>query len=312
MDDRPTFDRVYLWAVAHLNEGVRKDHLWAWKWGKGKDGAPRVLDKAFASDADQDAALALLLAGRTWGDVAYSQRARSVIADLFDQGTVVVKGRRYLLGGDFLCSGPRCRLNPSYYAPYAYRAFGREDPSRAWGDLVETSYSLLERNSALTETHLPSDWLLLDTVSGDLRPGTERDSQYSYDAFRVHWRIALDSVLNSDPRAHAYLKSSLAWLVSEWKTKGKLPAAISARGRPRVEYGSLEMIAALTGALSEVDTEVAAQMEERVKKALSDGYWGEKDSYYIQNWAWFGTALYSRSLGPLTLLRSPQGPQNPE
>ena len=62
MEDRTIFDRTLAWATEHLNQGVRDDHLWAWRW----DG--RVTDTAFASDADQDAALALLMARRTWGD----------------------------------------------------------------------------------------------------------------------------------------------------------------------------------------------------------------------------------------------------
>jgi endo-1,4-beta-D-glucanase Y len=66
--DRGTFDRTFTWAVNNLNSGVRDDRLWAWKWGKNARGTWGVLDKAFASDADEDAAYALILAaasGRT-------------------------------------------------------------------------------------------------------------------------------------------------------------------------------------------------------------------------------------------------------
>jgi hypothetical protein len=127
-------------------------------------------------------------------------------------------------------------VNPSYYAPYAYRYFARDDPSHDWRQLVDTSYFLLERNSALTITRLPSDWLLLDTATGTLSLGTDRDSQYSYDAFRVHWRVRLDGVLFAEERARAYLASSLAWLAERHRQEGRLPAIISKDGQAGADY----------------------------------------------------------------------------
>ena len=102
MEDRPLFDRALTWATDHLNRGVRPDHLWAWKW----DG--RVVDVAFASDADQDAALALLMAARTWGDDGYLRRARSVLADLWDKGTLVAGG-----GGSRSAATPCAGVGPA-------------------------------------------------------------------------------------------------------------------------------------------------------------------------------------------------------
>src|SRR5215470_15657243 len=73
--DRETFDKTFNWAVNNLNSGIRMDHLWAWKWGKDAKGKWGVLDKAFASDADQDAALALILASRVWREEKYADQA---------------------------------------------------------------------------------------------------------------------------------------------------------------------------------------------------------------------------------------------
>jgi len=297
MGDRPVFDRAYAWAVEHLNRGVRSDRLWAWKW----DG--RVIDAAFASDADQDAALALLMAARTWNDPSYLERARGTLADLWDKGTLVAGGRRYLLGGDSLCQGRTCRLNPSYCAPYAYRYFARDDPAHPWSELVDSSYALLEANAALTTTRLPSDWILLDTRTGALTLGSEQDSQYSYDALRVHWRVRLDGVLFAEPRAAAYLRSSLAWSADRWRRDGRLPAAISAQGDPRVEYEAPEMQATLMAAMEDWAADVAGSMDQRLQASLSNGLWGDRDSYYLQNWAWFGTALRRRTLTPFERLR---------
>ena len=297
MDDRPVFDRALTWATAHLNRGVRPDHLWAWKW----DG--RVVDVAFASDADQDAALALLMAARTWRDDSYRQRARAVLADLWDKGTRVAGGRRYLLGGDTLCRNGTCRVNPSYYAPYAYRYFARDDPSHDWLQLVDTSYFLLDRNAALTTTRLPSDWLLLDTATGSLSLGSDSDSQYSYDAFRAHWRVRLDGVLFGEERARSYLSSSLAWLAERYRRDGRLSAVISKNGHVGADYEAPEMLACVMSALQETAPDLADAMNTRLQATLSEGLWADRESYYLQNWAWFGTALHRRALAPFERLK---------
>jgi endo-1,4-beta-D-glucanase Y len=297
MEDRPVFDRTLAWATEHLNRGVRGDRLWAWKW----DG--RVVDGAFASDADQDAALALLVAARTWGDASYLRRARDTLTDLWAKGTLVAGGRRFLLGGDTSCERGICRVNPSYYAPYAYRYFARDDPSHDWRQLVDTSYFLLDRNAALTTTRLPSDWLLLDTATGALSLGSDRDSQYSYDAFRAHWRVRLDGVLFGEERARAYLAGSLAWLAERYREDGRLPAIILKDGRAGAGYESLEMLAGVMSAVQETAPDVADAMNARLQGRLSAGLWGDRDGYYLQNWAWFGTALHRRLLSPLERLK---------
>src|SRR5262245_10478188 len=301
VEDRAVFDRALSWAVEHLNRGARTDRLWAWKWHG------RVLGRAFASDADQDAALALLLAARAWGDEAYLRRAREMLTDLWAEGTLVAGGRRFLLGGDTLCKGTSCRLNPSYYAPYAYRFFARADPAHEWLQLVDTSYVLLERNAALTATRLPCDWLLLDTASGAVSLGSEKDSRYSYDALRTHWRIRLDGVLFGEARARAYLENSLAWLTERYRKERRLPAIILADGRPGAEYEALEMLASLMPAFEEPAPDVAEALRTRLEAALADGRWGDPESYYLQNWPWFATALQRRALTPFEQLGAGPG-----
>lgn len=303
MEDRVTFDKAYTWARNNLNSGVRNDHLWAWKWGKNSSGKWQVLDKAFASDADQDAALALILASRTWNDNQYLHQALAILRDLWNLGTLKAGDRRYLLAGDTLCKADICRLNPSYYAPYAYRVFGQFDKGTNWMELVDSSYFLLEATSRLTATHLPPDWIQLDRKTGQLSLASEKDSRFSYDAFRVYWRVALDWELFRDPRAAKYLSQSLTWIVNEWEKRKRLPAVISQTGRPQADYESPEMLAALMPALQAVKAPIAAAMNQRLRSHYQSGVWVDKDSYYIQNWAWFGTALYLRNLTPFEPLK---------
>jgi len=295
--DRVTFDRTLRWALNNLNSGIRNDHLWAWKWGKDSRGTWGVMDKAFASDADQDAAFALILASRVWNDSQYLERARAILKDLWTLGTVEVAGRRYLLAGDSLCKGSSCRINPSYYAPYAYRIFAGVDGASNWASLVDTSYDVLRSVSRFADTGLPPDWALLNTETGEITRSSEKDSAFSYDAFRVYWRVALDRELFREPRADDYLRDSLRWISAEWDKRQKLAAAISPAGKPMVEYESLEMLSALMCALRD------ETMHRKLEAAYAQGIWSDKTRYYLQNWAWFGSALYSGFLGPMQLVK---------
>lgn len=303
MDDRATFDKSYTWAVNNLNSRIRGDHLWAWKWGRDSHGKWQALDRAFASDADQDAALALILASKAWNEPKYLIAARAILADLWTSGTIQVGNRRYLLAGDALCQGSRCKINPSYYAPYAYRIFREYDKARQWNELLDSSYLFLQDVARLTATGLPPDWVYLDIASGKLQLGDAKDSAFSYDAFRIYWRMALDAELYKDPRAENHLKESLAWINREWAQRGKLPAIIARTGEPQADYESLEMLAGLMPALRIVAPEVAAGMSRKLQSTYSKGTWSDKDSYYMQNWAWFGTALYEKYLAPFEKVR---------
>ncbi len=298
MRDRANFDKTYTWALNNLNSGVRGDHLWAWKWGRAADKSWRVLDRAFASDADQDAALALILASRTWNEPMYLERARAVLSDLWTLGTIEIDGTRYLLGGDSLCHDSACKVNPSYYAPYAYRIFKKFDSTRDWMALVDGSYLLLEAASNLTETRLPPDWIRLDRETGRLSLAGGKDNFFSYDALRVFWRIAMDKELFGEPRAGKYFQKALPWLAGEWRRQGRLSAIISHTGQAKAEYESLEMLAALMPAFQRMEPGIAEAMSTKLRSAYSRGMWADRDSYYLQNWAWFGIALRAGYLAP--------------
>lgn len=300
--DRAVFDRTYAWGRSHLNAGARKDHLWAWKWGRSTDGRWGVLDAAFASDADQDVALALILASQAWKAERYRQDAATILTDLWRLATIDVQGRRFLLAGDKLCEGRTCKLNPSYSAPYAYRIFALHDRERDWRSMVDSTYTLLETTADLTGTHLPPDWILLDTTTGRLRLPGRKDGSFSYDAIRVYWRVALDRELFGEPRADEYLKRTLPWLIGRWERAGTLPAVVPSSGDDPADYESPEMLAALMPALQRLRPDIAAAIEHRLQSLYNRGLWadhaGDRDSYYLQNWAWFGTALYHRQLAP--------------
>lgn len=99
--DQVTFDRVWRWGENNLNAQVRsQDTLWAWSWGKRPDGSWGVLDESVASDADLDAAIALIFAHRLWKQPEYLNTARQKLKDLWRLCTAEVKGQRVFLPGE--------------------------------------------------------------------------------------------------------------------------------------------------------------------------------------------------------------------
>ena len=180
-----------------------------------------------------------------------------------------------MLAGDKLCEGQTCRLNPSYCAPYAYRIFARHDRERDWRRVVDSSYFLLEGASDLTGTHLPPDWLLLDTSTGRLGLPPRKDSAFSYDAMRVYWRVAMDRELFGEPRADRYLKKTLPWLIGQWERAGVLPAAVSSSGQDVAEYEAPEMLAALMAAVQGSRPDIAAAIERRLRALYKNGIWAD-------------------------------------
>jgi hypothetical protein len=92
-------------------------------------------------------------------------------------------------------------------------------------------------------------------------------------------------------------------VVEVWKRNNRLPAAISRDGSPRAGHEAPEMLAALAPAVRRISPDAGEGMYRRVQSGLSGGFWTDRDSYYIQNWAWFGTALYEGYLTPLEAVR---------
>ncbi|HIC91061.1 MAG TPA: hypothetical protein EYP21_03165, partial [Syntrophaceae bacterium] len=115
MDDRETFERIYKWAEGHLSRKERfGDNLLAWHWDVKKG----ILDWNSASDADQDYALALILAYENWGNRDYFEKAKSVLNDILRLETAVASDKmRYLLPGTWGDINGTYVINPSYFSP---------------------------------------------------------------------------------------------------------------------------------------------------------------------------------------------------
>lgn len=301
-DDPATFEKTLQWAELNLKRpGNQGDNLWAWKWGRQPDGNWGIIDGNFASDADIDAATALILAARRWNRPDYQSLAQEKLADIWQFSTLVLPSLaaqtspRYLLPGPLGAFQPgpgQIYLNPSYLAPYAFRLFAQIDPDHDWMALVESSYRVLDQTKSLSPPGLPADWVVLELASQQLLPvpvGRPLQSRYSFDAYRVWWRVALDAAWFGEPRAERFLADHLSLFKTLWQQQGAIPAVLDLQGKALVDYEATAHYAMLYPALRRIDPAIAAEIrQQKLLTAYSGGIWDNNNAYYVQNLAWFG------------------------
>lgn len=306
-DDRETFDKV--WKFTDHNLKRKTDNLYGWRWGKLsgntygflKDGGDNS-----ASDADSDIALALILAAKRWRKDEYIEPARKILVDMWKLETGVSHEKRYLTAGNWADRGTELIINPSYFAPYAWRMFATVDKEHDWNSLIDPAYALLtdvgtnplDKTSAVG---LPANWVAIDKETGALSAPTlsNLNTDYSYDAVRTPWRIVLDYNWNQEPKAKNYLVNSYRFLMDEYKTKDKLAATYSHDGKETSQIEGPTMYSTIVGYLQIVDPDVAKKMyEEKIIKLYSnaDDSFDSKLPYSEQNWLWFGLAIYNGQL----------------
>jgi len=187
-NDRRTFEEVWRWTHTYLQ--VRPDKLFAWKW-KGK-----VLSLDAATDADTDIALALILAARRFDVPRYEQEALAILYSIWDLEVLHLSTGSYVTAGNWAVHEAYPTIHVAYLAPYAYEVFASVDRRHEWRKLIESSYAALHWLYDDQGVSLPPEVIYLDKVSGRFaltRPGSGPAAEFSYDAFPLFWRVALDA-----------------------------------------------------------------------------------------------------------------------
>ncbi|MBN2038219.1 MAG: hypothetical protein JW768_15870 [Chitinispirillaceae bacterium] len=162
---RDEFDK--LWAYY---KRWRNDHgVMHWKI----NGFSNVEGQNGATDAELDAAVALILAHRQWGSEQYRTDAGELVGKIWQYE---VNADKYIKPGDMWDT----RKNPSYFCTGALELFKTID-SHDWDAVIRNSYALLKK-VANSSTGLVPDWCSQDgnTLQGD----------FYYDAVRTPWRMA--------------------------------------------------------------------------------------------------------------------------
>lgn len=306
MDDPESFQRTWQWTQQHMKRP--NDHLLGWHWGKRDDGAMGLIEDESATDADQDIAYALLLAGEKWHNPAYIQDARLMITDLWNISVKELDGTYYLTPGTW--EGfywEYMSLAPAYFAPYVYHKFADYDALHAagWKKLANDVYDTLEACSNLTKPQLPPNWCGVkwkDDGQGSRIIFSDRQGDgsrnFGYDSFRVYWRMAMDAKLNptvGKERAKAYLKKH-SYLLTYWQQHQQMPEGFSPDGNPLSHEDSGFTLGPLlvTQSAKQLSNVIPLHQNTLAKHYNSAGYWFNDYNDYLHSVIWLH--LYSISL----------------
>lgn len=288
MDDRKTFDLVYNWTNKHLR---RKDGLFSWIWGKNNEGKYKILDNNSAADADIDLTRSSLLAYEIWKDKKYLKNGLQSINGIWNNETRQIGKYLVLMPGPAQAKSNFIEVNPSYFAPYAFKVFKKYDPKHDWDKLVDSSYYYLKAATAKTKTGLPPNWFLIENEQVVLEDSERSD--FSYDAIRVFWRIYFDYQKTGEKRALPVLEKS-KFFIEKWKKSKNFYVNYQSNGKLRDKNKFVGAIAILLPAITLYDKKVAAEIYKNEVAPYNgkDGYWDEKHQYYAKNLLWFGQYMY--------------------
>jgi endo-1,4-beta-D-glucanase Y len=303
-NDKKTFDGVWAWTKDHLQYRT-DDKLISWLWKRNGDNY-ELGDSASAADADEDIALALLFASKKWNEPIYFAAGKKIINAMWEKEVIAVDGRYFLTAGTSAKQTDGYLVNPSYFAPASYRIFAEVDTDHPWATLAADSYSILNELGKRNSTYLPSNWVLLDPTTGSLTSAAtymHKDADvYGFDAFRVMWRVALDKQWFASNQATAYLKKVEPFFEAQWNKGNQFASLYDVNGGTSIYYGSISTVAGPLSVLSVNNRTAAKEVYNEIfasKYNAEIGFWGDRNNYYDQNWAWFATALYNNSLANL-------------
>lgn len=307
VDDKQTFDKTWKWTEANLKRPT--DNLFSWLYGKRPDGSFGVIEENgggnSAADADTDISLALLFGSYRWSDPSYMDSAKTIISDIWTREVASTPDGPVLVANNLEKKSQRMLVNPSYFAPYAYRAFAVIDKTHDWKGLLDNSYKIIQKSSGLSldassSSNLPPDWILVDRLTGEISEtgNTSLQSTYGYEAARVPWRLALDYVWYKDGRDKSAL-DKFSFLGKEWVQNGEIYATYAHGGEPIGKYEAPMIYGGSLGYFLASDEKLGSEIYlEKLQGLFDPGtlVWKKPMGYYDANWAWFGLAIYNDML----------------
>lgn len=193
MGDKKTFDAMEAYRMAYRNRnGVMP-------WVIGQDGV--VADSGAATDADEDMALALLVAHKRWG--GYSAPLTALLTAIRTHMVEPAGSpHAYLVKGADMPLAWWPVSFPSYHAPAWYKAFATYTGDAFWTQVADKSYAYLASIDANPAYQNGATGLLPGRTKpdGSLDDDTVRH-RFSWDAVRAPWRLATDAAWSCDTRA---------------------------------------------------------------------------------------------------------------
>jgi endoglucanase len=217
--DSKTFDSAWGWTKRNLR---RPDGLISFLWKGG-----HIVDPQAASDADLDAARALIVAGCRFKRPGLRQEGVQLGEAVMRIETTPLNGNPVLVAGPWAIT-PKVVLNPSYFSPATYAALRSASGDRRWDGMATTSRALA---SALMRppNRLPPDWATLQgstPVAIGSPGGGSAPVRFSFDAVRTLIRFA------EDPDAVGKDIAARAWPVFANQDPVNLAVEHDVTGRP--------------------------------------------------------------------------------
>ncbi len=269
--DSQRFDSIWNWTKENIR---RPDGLISFLWRDGK-----VEDPEAASDADVDAARALLVASCRFNRPAQRQEAVELGRAILSKETAESQGNPVLTAGPWANKEPQT-INPSYFSPATFAALAKTSGDGRWGSLSASSRTIT--GALMTDSSpLPPDWARLE----DGRPvptGTPDDPdgtpKFSFDAPRTLVRMAEDP----DPAGREI--AAKAWPVFEGQDPAKVVVERDLAGKPT--GGSLHPVV-LVAAAGAADAAGQAGARDRLLGA-AEALDKRSSTYYGAAWVAIG------------------------
>jgi endo-1,4-beta-D-glucanase Y len=194
MGDKTLFDGLYGYWQGHASGGLM---TWCIPSGGGSCSA----SGGSATDADEDAAFALIIAGKQWGGT-YASQASTLIGQIWTGGDIDPTSLLPTGGSNYKDTSGHV-TNPSYFAPAYYRVFAGIDTAHNWNGVVTAVYKALN-NSAIKGMGLVPAWCQNNCTAVGSNGGPD-DMVYQYDSHRVPWRVGVDACWTGSADAKSWL-----------------------------------------------------------------------------------------------------------
>ena len=199
MDDQEVFKKLYnTWTSnsAGSNGGMN--------WRIGCSGGTGT-----ASDADFDAALALVMASKQWNDASYLTAGKSLISWIASNDIASNK----IKPGNQWNDG----FNPSYSTTANFQLF-QDVAGGSWSSVISQAYTDLNACQDAT-TGLVPDWCDWNSHKPILTAAAvSNDIGFYDDAARTPWRMAWAYYWYGDTKAQAFNKKVVNWLIPTTRT----------------------------------------------------------------------------------------------
>ena len=163
-----------------------------------------VIGQNGATDAELDAAMALIVASEQWQDDNYANDAKALIKIIREkefEGTILKPGDMF--GGSSL-------LNPSYFTPAYYRVFKDYDGNDTfWDNAAAKGYDIIDLADKSNNGVVP-DWC---NSNGDITNNsyTDNGKNFFFDGVRTPFRSAIDYLWHGNADAKAYCDKFNSW-----------------------------------------------------------------------------------------------------